>query len=468
MKSRLWLERLLAVVWLCAWLPHGAGAAWRDCSYACRKQIVVPARSVESDLEDFPLLVSHAADADLAARARADGADILFTAGDGVTQLSHEVERYVPSTGELAAWVRVPRLSTASDTILYLYFGQPASGPTQDPQAVWGSGYEAVWHLNEAGGSGCAILNSARADFSGVTTGTAYRPAGAVAGARAFSGSGDERVLFSGTQVLFYRWPEWSIEFWLHPDYASDLDWENDRDARVLYRGGSLWGRTFRGAWMTSGWGHFQIDVTFGLAGPFYRRVDIPSRAWSHIVYQYSGQKYQVLRNGVLIDSQNVPQDYLALNATQAFFLGNTSGAMPGAIDELRISRSSRSAAWYLAEATNQSSPAAFYSLGPVEYAADYCSAEASPVAVFQVENAVLHPAQSRPARILVNFQAPCRARLGVYDLTGRRVALLLDGNVDPRLYELAWDGGDAGSGTYVVHLLAGGRRLNRKLVLVR
>ena len=44
--------------------------------------------------------------------------------------------------------MNVPTLSPASDTVLYVYYGNPAAANQQNPAGVWDANYEAVWHLS--------------------------------------------------------------------------------------------------------------------------------------------------------------------------------------------------------------------------------------------------------------------------------------------------------------------------------
>ena len=65
------------------------------------------------------------------------------------------------------------------------------------------------------------------------------------------------------------------------------------------------------------------------------------------------------------------------------------------------------------------------------------------------------------------------RARLTVYDLRGRRVAQLVDGELPPGRHTVDWDGRDDGggavaSGVYLCRLVAGGVVADRKMTLVR
>jgi hypothetical protein len=68
---------------------------------------------------------------------------------------------------------------------------------------------------------------------------------------------------------------------------------------------------------------------------------------------------------------------------------------------------------------------------------------------------------------------AASTARLEVFDLTGRRVASLLEGVLPAGEHALAWNGRDAGGGfarpgIYLVRFTAGGQVTSRRVVLVR
>lgn len=117
--------------------PGGTGTWFDQGTWAERRPLGVESDLVAGPLSDHPLLV-QVVDAGLAAGLRADAADLVFTADDGVTRLDHQVEAWDPLTGELTAWVRVPTLDDAADALLYLYLGNPTAEDQQDPVGVWG------------------------------------------------------------------------------------------------------------------------------------------------------------------------------------------------------------------------------------------------------------------------------------------------------------------------------------------
>jgi len=100
---------------------------------------------------DFPVLVSHT-DADLAQSAgkvtSANGFDIIF-ADDSGNQLDFQLEEYDGTTGQYVAWVRLPSLANGVDVDIHMLYGKTTITSDQSTDAVWGTNYQAVWHLND-------------------------------------------------------------------------------------------------------------------------------------------------------------------------------------------------------------------------------------------------------------------------------------------------------------------------------
>ena len=122
---------------------------WYDDSWEFRKNIKLSlntATGVDSDLTDFPSLISFT-DTDLIQTNESLGRDFVFTQSDGLTVLSHEIEKFDNTTGEVIAWVRIPTLSASSTTEMYIYYKGDTIG--FDSADVWNDDYVLVWHLNQ-------------------------------------------------------------------------------------------------------------------------------------------------------------------------------------------------------------------------------------------------------------------------------------------------------------------------------
>jgi len=74
----------------------------------------------------------------------------------------------------------------------------------------------------------------------------------------------------------------------------------------------------------------------------------------------------------------------------------------------------------------------------------------------------------SRGARVSFGLAQSGRVRLGVYDVTGRKVAVLLDGELPAGTHSLIWSAKGASSGVYLFRLQAGSYQAIRQVVLVR
>src|SRR5207302_9277285 len=113
---------------------------------ACHRQMTVNHTLVPSAQSNFTVLVS-VTDATLKTVANgghvanANGYDIgFYTDSGGSTKLKWEVERYDGTTGNLIAWVKIPSVSSSSDTVFYLMYGDSSINTDQsDPLNTWES-----------------------------------------------------------------------------------------------------------------------------------------------------------------------------------------------------------------------------------------------------------------------------------------------------------------------------------------
>jgi|GEM_PF-966816 len=194
-------------------------SGWYDQAWHQRKSITIDHTKVSADLTDFPVLVSLTSDADLASDALDSGYDILFTSSDSATKLNHEIEQFDGATGKLVAWVKVPSLSSSSDTVIYIYYGNPSSGNQQNPTGVWDSNYKAVWHFGEtAGGSGAIKDSTSNANNGTDTNSPTLGATGKVGKAVSFDGTNDY-VSVSDSSSLDLS-GDFTAQLWFSPTQA--------------------------------------------------------------------------------------------------------------------------------------------------------------------------------------------------------------------------------------------------------
>ena len=121
---------------------------------ACQRSLTIDHTKVPSTQSNFTVLVSLTDPALKTVAngghvANANGYDIGFYADSGgTTKLKWEVEKYDGTTGNLIAWVKIPSVSSSTDTVFYLMYGDSSINTDQsDPPNTWDSNFKGVWHM---------------------------------------------------------------------------------------------------------------------------------------------------------------------------------------------------------------------------------------------------------------------------------------------------------------------------------
>ncbi|MFX0134438.1 MAG: DUF2341 domain-containing protein, partial [Candidatus Hodarchaeota archaeon] len=313
-----------------------------------RKQITIDHTKVDSTLSNFPLMVSIT-DTDLASKAQNDGDDIYFTQSDGISKLDHEIEYYNNTTGLLIVWIRIPTLSSSTDTEIYMYYGDPYCETNENPESVWDSNFKTVLHLQETSGTHDDST-------SNNNDGTAYNGVdqdeqGQIGGADKFDGTND----YVSTPLDIDQGGSYSYTFscWVYPTSTSGgtyhlISSDNGGYDWALLRNGGTWE-------ICTG----PTKVSTG------KSVDI--NTWQHVAVVFiPGTGVRFYKNGVQWTSSSIGYD----SSDNPIAIGcNPVGAeyFAGIADEIRVSKTTRSADWIETSYDNQNDPNSFYSVGSEE-----------------------------------------------------------------------------------------------------
>ncbi len=370
-RSTVWIARraLISVVLLMIVslsMSSVLAADWGFGDWQYRKEIVIDHTKVDSNLNDFPVLVDLT-DSELAADAQADGDDILFTASDGTTKLAHEIESY--DSGNLVAWVKTD-LSSSSDTILYMYYGNPAASSQENPEAVWDSDYLSVQHFEET--SGTVFDSTSNGNDGAVSGGVDQSAAGKIDNGYLFNGV-DGRVILP---QVYSAEPGFTFEAWVNT---------NDKQGYlVLQRDAYKIGPFIQ---FYNGDDSFQMYVD----GAY---VSVPSTtdAWHYVVGSFGSGIASLYVDDDAPASVSTTLSWPGLNT----YFGDRvalNRALSGTLDEVRLSGVARSTGYVLTSYNNQNNPSSFYDVGTQE------------------ENSVLPPTNSQPG---VTNEAPSDSATGV------------------------------------------------------
>jgi hypothetical protein len=119
--------------------------------YGYRKLITLDHTKVSGNLENFPVLIKIESDSDLGTYItdQTNSYDIRFTLENSLDVLDYEIESFSISNGQYSGvfWVRIPSLSSTTDTKLHVYFGKSGDTSGQNVTGVWDSNFRGVWHF---------------------------------------------------------------------------------------------------------------------------------------------------------------------------------------------------------------------------------------------------------------------------------------------------------------------------------
>lgn len=137
-------------------LPSLASAWWHD-DWAYRKQITLDTTPQGADipaaLDQFPVLIRlHTGNFGYFLDAQPGGEDLRFVAGDDLTPLKYHIELFDPVNEMALIWVLLPRLSgnTSADS-LWMYYGNANAQSAADPAGSYDPRQTLVMHFDGEG-----------------------------------------------------------------------------------------------------------------------------------------------------------------------------------------------------------------------------------------------------------------------------------------------------------------------------
>lgn len=333
---------------------------WLSPDWPYRKKITIIYNKVSADLQNFPVLVSINNDTDLASKARQDGGDIVFADASN-NRLNFETELFNSTIGSLIAWVNVPQLSSTTNTIIYMYYGNSSIQNQQNPTAVWDSNYVMVQHLKEMQGT---RYDSTSNHNDGMPIGLLNQSTyGKIDGAIDFSGVNGSLGVQNSPSLNITG--QVTVEGW----FNSKQGLASKPNA---WYGGMQKSGAYELSWQgwSDGW-TFQIFEN----GTRYYVDSINAYMlqgdWHYVVGAYDGQTLRVFIDGQSVVSKIVGSRTVTTN-NNTYQIGICeSKYWNGTIDEVRISNTYRSAAWIQTNYNNQKDPAAFLAIGGEESVPD-------------------------------------------------------------------------------------------------
>lgn len=337
---------------------------WADVAYSYKKLITIDHDLVSSDESGFPILI-NITDADLADTSNgghvesSSGYDICFYDSTETTLYDHEIDKYTNTSGLLVVWVNVTSISSTTDTLIYIYYGNPDQTTTQDSITTWDANYISVWHMNDA--EDTSHIHDSTTTNTGTKVGAgqpAVSTSGKIGNCQYFDGNNDY-IDCGDTASLRITSPECTFSFWINRDNDALTDYIINKvnllgyGYTIVFAAAAIFATSSDGSnWQTAA-----------------VAADAPTGVWTYVVGAHSADIASLYVQGGSPGTDASPAASIIDTTPKTFDICRyyrTEGTAyaKGYVDEVRVSKVERLSGWNLTEYNNQSAPGTFMSFG--------------------------------------------------------------------------------------------------------
>lgn len=347
--------------------PDGGGEACTGdpidplCAFQYKRKISFDGTKLPAALIDFPVLITLDPSRIDYAKVQPDARDLRFLDSDGITWLSHDIERWQPG-GISAVWVKVPRFAPQSIHELYMVYGSPSAAPEDHAADVFSADYAAVYHLSD--NLADHTVHDVRGDFDGsadIVMNSSDSVVARIGKGLSLDGIGHRIQL---GELDLSKWSGFTLEAWVLQ--------QTESDARLLCQATGLDDKDHVACLSVAENKVRMFLSTQGEDGQTeaYDTEGVAQGTWMHlaVAWDAQSQKLRVLKNGVQIGEYE--HKGASLNdSEQPMILGNVAPTdlrfLNGVVDEVRVSSVARSNLWLQATVATVRDSSATY--GPEE-----------------------------------------------------------------------------------------------------
>jgi hypothetical protein len=320
-------------------LPQAAPAQYAGWQHAGTLHILttpeganLPASASE---EGFPLLVRLNKDWFNFSQAKPGGEDIRFSA-DG-KPLACQVEEWDPAQGTACIWVRIPIIKGNARQEIRMHWDKADAASESSGSAVFNdsNGYLSVWHMSDPVKDEVGTLESK-------DTGTVSSP-GMIGKARRFV---EGKGINGGEKIAAYPTGSspHSTEAWFRPEKPNTtlVAWGNEQgQGKVVLQFASP--------------PHVRTDCYFS-NGNVTGGSSLATSEWIHVVHTYKNGDARIYVNGVQDGVTQSAGSPLAIKSPARLYIGGwyNNYSFVGDLDEVRVSKVTRSADWAKMQYENQ------------------------------------------------------------------------------------------------------------------
>ncbi len=295
------------------------------------------------------------------------GYDFIFTSDSGGTMpYTYETSIHNLVTGETEIWILLPTASASMDLTVYMFYGNPSVTTDQsNATAVWDANFLAVHHMQLTSGNwsvGVPLADSTGANPMVINDISSFRfPPNAIIGV--VGGAADYSCtscgfINSGPFTNFPTVAPWTLELWVN------TNGHNNNGEAYCIGNNAADGNRFGIYWFNGGW-----IVEARNRGSVFSGA---TSGWHRIVATMPTGQNNLNSTVVYVDGILAPVSggggvtapvYGGTAYSAGVLCGNsTNDLYQGQADEMRLSKTQRSADWVLTDYNNQSNVRAFWS----------------------------------------------------------------------------------------------------------
>jgi hypothetical protein len=286
--------------------------------------------------DGFPLLVRLDKDWFDFSQAKANGEDIRFATSTG-TPLAHQIDEWDAANGTASIWVRIPTIKGNARQGIKMHWGKADAASESSGAAVFNesNGYLSVWHMNDPVKDEVGTLES---KDTGTTSSS-----GIIGKSRHF---GVGKGINCGEKITTYPVGSnpHSSEAWFRADKpnATVLAWGNEAGQ------GKVMMQYFSPP-------HIKMECYFSGADVAGGST-LPMSQWIHVIHAFKSGESRVYVNGRLDGVSTSTGAPLAIKSPARMYMGGwyNNYRFVGDIDEVRVSKVTRSADWVQLQYENQ------------------------------------------------------------------------------------------------------------------
>ena len=294
----------------------------------------------------FPLLVRLHKDFFDFGQAKANGEDIRFATSSGLP-LAYQIDEWDTAVGTAGIWVRIPTIKGNAQQEIKMFWGKADAASESSGKAVFNesNGYLSVWHMDDPVKDEVGTLE---AKDAGTTPSS-----GMIGKSRRFE---EGKGINCGESIPSYPTGSspHSSEAWFRAEQpnATVLAWGNEAgQGKVMLQYFSP--------------PHMKIECYF--SGADVRGGStLPASQWIQVVHAFKNGDSRVYVNGILDGVSTSAGAPMAIKSPVRMYIGGwyNNYRFVGDIDEVRISKVTRSADWIRLQYENQKSQQSL--VGPV------------------------------------------------------------------------------------------------------